>query len=520
MKFIYKNTGKRINRFEFFGWTIILSVLWFTNRNLVENEIVRYFTYFLLIIIYLVISYFRTTDYGNPFKSGFYWFLIPFFNIFVFFELYLKKGDPNPNKFGNPSKVGFFDEEKTLISNPLDIEENEFSEKDVSQNLFLHNTSKSVNQDFSESIGEKELSELVEGDKNYLIISDKEEEKCTIFFIEGGNIHDYLFKVWNVADGDFVLKDQLIVTLRSYPIGFEVKARKNGFIKCNDSSSFRIFKDCKIELFSIYMNDLDRQRETISVCPSVIKDSFTNEDHYSWRKIQISSELSFFVESVTGKDYIHFEHSYPELNLREEDKILFLLSNNDLLQFHLINGKYKKSKNLRGFRLPLYFEDIDLFSKFSIEKIRIHKVIENQNIDTIVGGVKGMPIKDFQYLTKGIFTNLGEFNATHDNYQPLTRLLDDFENIPINDRCYVYLMIDTTNGYHKIGISNKPGYREKTLQSEKPTIELICHKHFPSRKISESIEKALHETFKEKRIRGEWFNLNELDIGQIMETLR
>jgi hypothetical protein len=81
-------------------------------------------------------------------------------------------------------------------------------------------------------------------------------------------------------------------------------------------------------------------------------------------------------------------------------------------------------------------------------------------------------------------------------------------------------MIDTTNNFHKIGISNFPEYREKTLQSDKPTIELICSKKFPSRKIAESIEKALHTTFAEKRIRGEWFELNENEIDQIKETLK
>ncbi len=87
------------------------------------------------------------------------------------------------------------------------------------------------------------------------------------------------------------------------------------------------------------------------------------------------------------------------------------------------------------------------------------------------------------------------------------------------DKCFVYLMIDTTNNYHKIGISNKPKYREKTLQSEKPTIEMLAFKEFPSRVIAKSIEKALHETFRHKNIRGEWFDLDESDINEITETL-
>ena len=86
--------------------------------------------------------------------------------------------------------------------------------------------------------------------------------------------------------------------------------------------------------------------------------------------------------------------------------------------------------------------------------------------------------------------------------------------------CYVYLMLDTTNNFHKIGISNHPKYREYTLQSEKPTIELLCAKEYPTRIIAEAIESALHKAFANKRIRGEWFNLDAFDIENIKQTLK
>ena len=76
----------------------------------------------------------------------------------------------------------------------------------------------------------------------------------------------------------------------------------------------------------------------------------------------------------------------------------------------------------------------------------------------------------------------------------------------------VYLMQDTTNDFYKIGRSKEPRYREKTLQSEKPTIELLfCFEG------SRKDEKYLHECFKEKRIRGEWFRLDDDDIAYFKE---
>jgi hypothetical protein len=501
MKFIYQNNGKRLNRFEFFCWTIFVSALWFTNGNLVEDEFIRYLLYFFLISLYLVFSYYRTNDYGNPHYYGAYWFLIPFFNIYVLFELYLKKGDPNANRFGIPPKVGFYNEVETSLYDVLKEKENVLIDQNTSETFNEHDTSDSIKED------------------NYLHIYCNVIDHRTLTTMDS-NVHSYWTLNWAVNNGDYVLKDQIIVSCSSIRDKFEIKSTTNGYINRRKSNSIEVEANIEKELFTIYDSDINRQKETFIINYSVNKDSFTNEDHYYWKKIQLNKDLSFYIESVSGKDYICFEHNYPELNLREEDKIMFLLSNNDLLQFHLIKGKYKINKNLKGFRLPLYFEDIDLLSKFSIEKIRIHKVIENQNVDLVTESFAGMPIKDFHYLTKGIFSNFREFTTTLENHKPLNRSLDDFENVPINDRCYVYLMIDTTNGYHKIGISNKPGYREKTLQSEKPSIELICHKHFPSRKISESIEKALHETFKDKRIRGEWFNLSGSDIDEIKETLR
>ena len=86
--------------------------------------------------------------------------------------------------------------------------------------------------------------------------------------------------------------------------------------------------------------------------------------------------------------------------------------------------------------------------------------------------------------------------------------------------CYVYLMHDESNGYYKIGISNHPKYREHTLQSEKPTIVLLKAKQFPIRSIAEAYEAALHKTYANKRLRGEWFNLDEQDVENLMIALQ
>ena len=107
------------------------------------------------------------------------------------------------------------------------------------------------------------------------------------------------------------------------------------------------------------------------------------------------------------------------------------------------------------------------------------------------------------------------------NYEPLQIRQENriLENNVDEKECYVYLMEDISNNFFKIGISNKPEYREYTLQSEKPTIKLLKAKKFPIRKIASSFEKALHESYGSQRVRGEWFNLSSEDVNHILMSL-
>lgn len=82
---------------------------------------------------------------------------------------------------------------------------------------------------------------------------------------------------------------------------------------------------------------------------------------------------------------------------------------------------------------------------------------------------------------------------------------------------YVYIMLNKQNRYYKIGRSIKPEYREKTLQGQEPDVEII-EKWIAS----SEVEKILHRKYKEKRKRGEWFDLTDVDIEEIkifMQTI-
>jgi hypothetical protein len=71
----------------------------------------------------------------------------------------------------------------------------------------------------------------------------------------------------------------------------------------------------------------------------------------------------------------------------------------------------------------------------------------------------------------------------------------------------LYVMIDHHTGHYKIGRSNSPTKREATLLSQKSSIELLFF--FPG---TINQEKMLHEIFKDKWVRGEWFDLTNNDL--------
>jgi hypothetical protein len=116
---------------------------------------------------------------------------------------------------------------------------------------------------------------------------------------------------------------------------------------------------------------------------------------------------------------------------------------------------------------------------------------------------------------KGIILN-EEFNKLFDyEYEEeieITYLKKVNDEVLSDKPTFIYVMIDKNTGYYKIGKSVDPKHRERTLQSEKPTIEML---YVFSAKSSD--EKKLHEIFKQKRIRGEWFDLSGSDV-QLINT--
>lgn len=78
---------------------------------------------------------------------------------------------------------------------------------------------------------------------------------------------------------------------------------------------------------------------------------------------------------------------------------------------------------------------------------------------------------------------------------------------------YIYLIFDPFSRLTKIGKSINPQKRFLEIKTSNPNAELFFYS-------SDYTEKLLHEKFKEKREKGEWFALDKYDIFQITKSFK
>ena len=203
---------------------------------------------------------------------------------------------------------------------------------------------------------------------------------------------------------------------------------------------------------------------------------------------------------------------YPDINPRKINNIYFLLENDKVVTFSPNHKTGSFSGSHYGkWTWELSANIINLFSTNKIQAIRIESSTDSYNIEDI-HIINKLCVREY-------FRHYIE--ALNECGIQLTDIPEeaDLENKKSTESCYVYMMKDDANGYHKIGISNNPTYRERTLQSEKPSISLIAAKEFPIRSIAEAFEMALHKTYETKRLRGEWFDLTVEDVDVLKQVL-
>lgn len=352
---------------------------------------------------------------------------------------------------------------------------------------------------------------------------------------------------WLISDGDFCQAGDEVCKLKAmgnngvnYNLSITLHQGK-GFLSI-------IKKEGAVYEDENFFTIKEPEDEDIINTLALEEDHFSNTHKITWKRVaannSIDSKLNGFfptklnngyrlfisVHNIDGKDFLIINYPSSDFDIKPGDSLKFLLENKQVVSLTFNQSSYDSHKSplailkkIKESKIQLTEADLLTFTKF---KIIDCKLILNTGSE--VSGFTPDPQfknacrtkEDLSILLQDMFSKYAQAAAN----LPNRKTLDSYRNDPIEQSngaeiCHVYLMVDTVNGFHKIGISNKPEYRERTLQSEKPSIELVVSKQFPSRIIAESIEKALHNSFKQKNVRGEWFQLTQDEIEQIKTTL-
>lgn len=105
---------------------------------------------------------------------------------------------------------------------------------------------------------------------------------------------------------------------------------------------------------------------------------------------------------------------------------------------------------------------------------------------------------------------LDDFLKTEAERKRQDRLAKPMQKEPRGTEGYVYLAVGD-KGYHKIGKSRSPKNRLASLKKG-GIVEYVC---LIKTDDYSGLEKELHECFEHNRVFGEWFHLDESEIGYI-----
>jgi len=160
-----------------------------------------------------------------------------------------------------------------------------------------------------------------------------------------------------------------------------------------------------------------------------------------------------------------------------------------------------------------YVDTIDSFNTFQID---LRTAFEKKGFITFGNEISMFEGKIVDIIVPPGFKGHLLFN-TLDKLEIYRSLFDEdkgFVNLDESKAKKIYLIFDSTKNLIKIGQSVNPRIREKTLQGEAPQLDIITTWIAPA-----FVERELHEKFRLKRTRGEWFKLTFSDLKDIKEYM-
>ena len=225
-------------------------------------------------------------------------------------------------------------------------------------------------------------------------------------------------------------------------------------------------------------------------------------------------------EINTGGVFIHLNDDFYALS----EHIYTCIGEPDKLSYVLLSHKKVPYSTQR---INILLKGMNIEYKLGVDKLTTHSlrktfgrriVEESKNPQAALSSLS----RYFNHASTTItidYLNLVDFKEKNYIVLGIKNSGDlPIKNSPIERRYnpgYCYLMKDGNYpDVIKIGISSTPVLREKTLGHQIPNIKL--YKVLKTENMRE-IESALHNRYKNKHVRGEWYNLTNKDIKDIVE---
>lgn len=173
----------------------------------------------------------------------------------------------------------------------------------------------------------------------------------------------------------------------------------------------------------------------------------------------------------------------------------------------------------------------DLAKKCGLSTMSIFRIINNKDynptISTLEKICKAIDLKINDFIDResneingfleydGIIYKINSLSDLFNFYTKITTKLinNGKDDAKTNGYCYI-MSDDNYPNIYKIGKSKNPVKREETLLHSAPSIKLY--------KVVETdnmhkLERNLHNLFSDKRVRGEWFKLSDIELNEIIE---
>lgn len=261
------------------------------------------------------------------------------------------------------------------------------------------------------------------------------------------------------------------------------------------------------------------------------KDAFDKSYSIEWEWINGEEKTQYLpIAHKVLKDVkvsFNFQEDLPimlvwyRFKIRNTSRIELLFDDETILSYPL-NGKPKADGSII---IPITPKQIDCISTKKLITLRLGSLEDKK--DYAIDADEQEALMRFATSFKEAFEEVKDFKSIDEDkeFQDWCERVNqesaeiEAQKKKLGGCCWVYLMHDLANNAYKIGISNKPEYREKTLQSEKPSIEKLAAKQFPTRDIARAFEAALHKVYETRRMRGEWFKLEPNEVEDVKKAL-